>query len=335
MNVIRKHAYARAGLIGNPTDGYNGKTISFVIRQFKASVVLYPWDQLEILWSKQDKNRFTSLEELVNDVNLNGYYGGVRLVKATIKRFAEYCADQKIELSEQPFSIRYDTNIPRGVGLAGSSAIVVATLKSLMAYYDVKLPLKLQPSLARSVENEELGIACGYQDRAIQVYEGMLYMDFGNMQSTCGYDCGQYTPLHPSILPNLFVAYDVAASKTSGSVHGPLRTRVTENEELSKTMSDIAALVPEARQALETNDVDQLQRLINRNFDLRANLYSINPTHKQMVEVARSCGASAKFAGSGGAIVGCYTDESTYEKLVKALPSVNPYWQVLRPQIFA
>jgi glucuronokinase len=334
MNVIRKHAYARAGLIGNPTDGYNGKTISFVIRQFKASVVLYPWDRLEILWSQQDKNRFTSLEELVNDVNVNGYYGGVRLVKATIKRFAEYCAAQNIELQDQPFSIRYDTNIPRGVGLAGSSAIVVATLKSLISYYGVDIPREVQPSLARSVENEELGIACGYQDRAMQIYEGMLYMDFGNMQSTHGYDCGEYTPLQPATMPNIYVAYDVSAAKTSGSVHGPLRTRVTENEDLLNTMNEIAGLVPAARQALETNDTNQLHTLINRNFELRANLYSIKPSHKQMVDVARSCGASAKFAGSGGAIVGSFADKEMYDKLVKALANVNSYWQVLIPQIF-
>ena len=28
MEIIRKRAYARAGLLGNPSDGYNGKTIS-------------------------------------------------------------------------------------------------------------------------------------------------------------------------------------------------------------------------------------------------------------------------------------------------------------------
>ena len=28
MLLIRKRAYARAGLVGNPSDGYHGKTIS-------------------------------------------------------------------------------------------------------------------------------------------------------------------------------------------------------------------------------------------------------------------------------------------------------------------
>jgi glucuronokinase len=34
-----------------------------------------------------------------------------------------------------------------------------------------------------------------------------------------------------------------------------------------------------------------------------------------MVETARRCGASAKFAGSGGAVIGIYRDEAMFEKL--------------------
>ena len=34
-----------------------------------------------------------------------------------------------------------------------------------------------------------------------------------------------------------------------------------------------------------------------------------------MVEIARSVGASAKFTGSGGAIIGTYKDEEMFEKM--------------------
>jgi glucuronokinase len=37
-----------------------------------------------------------------------------------------------------------------------------------------------------------------------------------------------------------------------------------------------------------------------------------------MVETARSVGASAKFTGSGGAIVGLYQDEAMFARLVAA-----------------
>ncbi len=37
-----------------------------------------------------------------------------------------------------------------------------------------------------------------------------------------------------------------------------------------------------------------------------------------MVELAREIGASAKFAGSGGSIIGTYKDDAMFERLKKA-----------------
>ena len=39
--IIETRAYARAGLLGNPSDGYFGKTISIIVRNFGAVVTLY------------------------------------------------------------------------------------------------------------------------------------------------------------------------------------------------------------------------------------------------------------------------------------------------------
>ena len=49
MFLTRKRAYARAGLLGNPSDGYHGKTLSFIVRNYWAEVVLYEWDAVEIV----------------------------------------------------------------------------------------------------------------------------------------------------------------------------------------------------------------------------------------------------------------------------------------------
>ena len=87
MEIIRRRAYARAGLIGNPSDGYNGKTIAVLVPNYFAEVVLYEWKELEIVPSQDDQSKFSSIENLATDVQLHGYYGGIRLVKATIKRF--------------------------------------------------------------------------------------------------------------------------------------------------------------------------------------------------------------------------------------------------------
>jgi len=333
MQIIRHRAYARAGLIGNPSDGYGGKTISFTFQEFSANVVMYPWDQVEVIWSEQDRNRFDSLGELVEDVTLNGYYGGVRLVKATIKRFVEYCRAHGHKLHDQPFSVRYDTTIPRGVGLSGSSAIVVATLRCLLEFFSIALPRDVQSSLARSVENDELGIACGYQDRVAQIYQGLVYMDFGQMRSINGLEVGRYEELDPALLHGVYIAYDLSRAKTSASVHGPLRTRVSDNADLAATIANIAGLVDQARQMLVDGDTDGLHRTLNRNFDLRCNLYPIQDGHMAMIQTARGVGASAKFAGSGGAIVGTVRDEAMYTALCQAMTSACADWHVIRPTI--
>ena len=76
MLIIRKQAFARAGLVGNPSDGYHGQTISFIIRDFAAQVILYEWDEIEVLGSREEKSRFNSIQHLARDVKLHGYYGG-------------------------------------------------------------------------------------------------------------------------------------------------------------------------------------------------------------------------------------------------------------------
>ena len=49
MFLTRKRAFARAGLLGNPSDGYHGKTVSISVRNYWAEVVLYEWDSVEIV----------------------------------------------------------------------------------------------------------------------------------------------------------------------------------------------------------------------------------------------------------------------------------------------
>ncbi len=334
MELIRKQAFARAGFVGNPSDGYNGKTISLVIRDLYATVVLYEWDEIDIVLSQEDHSRFSSIAELSRDVELHGYYGGVRLVKATIKKFVEYARKHSIALHERNFAIRYESNIPRQVGLGGSSAIIVATLRGLMEFYDVDIPLEIQPSLALAVETDELGIGAGLQDRVIQVYEGLVYMDFAprQMREIDGFDCGQYERLDPALLPGVYVAYKADASGPTEIVHNTLRARYENGDRdvlaAIERFAEIAAL---ARQAILDGDAPLLAMLIDENFDLRRKIMELPRKQAEMVDVARSAGASAKFAGSGGAIVGTYQDEAMFAQLCEKLERIR--CRVLKPTV--
>jgi glucuronokinase len=334
MLIIRERAYARAGLVGNPSDGYNGKTISLIVRNLFADVILYEWDEIELVLSDEDRSRFRSVHELAQDVKLHGYYGGIRLVKATIKRFVEFCKSEGWPLHDRKFSVRYESNIPRQVGLAGSSAIITATLRCLMKFYDVEVPRYLLPSLALAVETHELGIAAGLQDRVVQTYEGLVYMDFAkDRKQTYGeYDYYSYEELDPTLLPPAYVAYKGDVSEPTEVFHNDIRARFQRGDaEVVGAMRRCAELAEEARRQLLEGNVRRLDELINANFDQRRSIYRLPPSQVAMVDHARDAGASASFAGSGGSIVGLYHDDRTFSCLREALGALGCV--VIKPAI--
>jgi glucuronokinase len=329
--IIESRAYARAGLLGNPSDGYFGKTISIIIRNFGAIVSIYESPDLVIEEQVIDSKRFRNIYHLCDSVSLTGYYGGTRLIKAAIKKFCEYCENNKIKLSNKNFTLRYQSSIPRQVGLAGSSAIITATMKGLMKFYNVKIPLPVLPSLILSAEVDELGIRAGLQDRVIQVYEGCVYMDF-NKSYMEEHKHGIYEHLDPGLLPKLYLAYKSQLSKVSGRVLNTLKQKYDNGDEsVHKTLSDIAALAEKGKDAITRCDFNELNELINANFDLRYKIMHISESNLEMVRIARDCGASAKFSGSGGAIIGSYKDDEMLRKLVISMKKINA--RVIKPYI--
>jgi glucuronokinase len=312
-------AYARAGLIGNPSDGYHGKTISFVIRDFAAKVSLYESPEIEIIPSVQDRSKYKSASDLYDDVKNNGYYGGIRLMKATVCRFIEYCREHGIETGHKNFSIRYRSTIPRRLGLAGSSALITATLRCLMEYYEVEISKTIQPNVILSVETEKLGIAAGLQDRVIQVYEGAVFMDF-DQAYMAEHGHGRYEELDPASLPNLFIAYRVDLGEGSETFHNDIRGRwLAGDPEVRQAMLDFASYAQEARDLIVAGRGAEIGPLLDRNFDRRRSLYTLDPRNIDMVERARSVGAHAKFSGSGGAIVGVFEDDAMYKRLTEVM----------------
>src|ERR1700761_9184784 len=222
--MIETYGYARAGFLGNPSDGYFGKTLSFAISNFRARVLCYPSARLEIKPSKVDLPVFENLEDLYRITRWRGYYGGIRIIQALIVRFMDYCREQGIELPNRNFTIEYESTIPLRLGMGGSSAIITAGLRALCQYYGIEIPLPLQAKLVLETETKELGVPAGPQDRVIQAYEGLVYMDFAQkLMQTRGY--GEYEQLDPVMLPNIYVAYRTSLSEGTEVFHNSVRER--------------------------------------------------------------------------------------------------------------
>lgn len=327
--IIETRAYARAGLLGNPSDGFFGKTISISVRNFGASISLYESPELHIEPEPQDGSTFRSIFHLRDSVSMLGYNGGIPLIKAGIKKFADFCEDNHIKLPNRNFTVRYRSSIPRQVGMSGSSAIVVALFRALMQFYKVEIPIQILPQLVMVSETEELGIAAGLQDRVIQCYEGCVYMDFDqSLIEKQGH--GLYDRINPALLPKLYVAYNTNLSKVSGKVHSDVRARFDRGEkDVIDVLGQIAQKAKEGYSALLEERPQDLHALMNENFDLRCKIYNVPDSNKKLINEARSCGASAKFAGSGGTIIGIYKDDDMLNQLFVKLKKHNA--RVIKP----
>lgn len=329
--IIRTTSFPRAGLIGNPSDGYFGKTIAFAFTNFSANIELWQSPELELLPSRRDHSVFKSLKCLHDDVRQHGYYGGFRLLKAAAKAFFEFCMDRGISLEEKNFTMRYRSDVPNRVGMAGSSALITACIRGLMSFYGVEISRHSLANLVLRVENQELGIPAGLQDRVAQAYQGVVFMDFDrSIMESRGY--GTYERLDAEKLPPLYIAYREDLSEGTEVYHNDLRARWLRGDaDVKDAVAFWADLTVQFRKAMETGDRAAMHDLINANFDRRASLYNVGEGNLDLVATARSAGASAKFAGSGGAIVGIYDDGEVFQRLEKAFAPKGI--RVIKPEI--
>jgi glucuronokinase len=329
--MIETYGYARAGFLGNPSDGYFGKTLSFAFANFRARVLLFPSGRLEIRPSKADIPIFENLDDLYRITRWRGYYGGIRIIQALIVRLIDYCKQQGIELPDRNFTLEYESTVPQRLGLGGSSAIITAALRALLQYYNLDIPLPVFANLVLETETRELDVPAGLQDRVVQAYQGLVYMDFSrDLMEARGY--GEYERMDMGLLPNVYVAYRTSLSEGTEVFHNNLRERWRRGDpEVVEAMQTWAGYAEQGRCCLLNRDYVQLNQLINANFDLRAKIYRIDRGNLEMVQAARSAGATSNFAGSGGAIVGTYEDDAMFQRLVDVMGPIGV--GVIRPKV--
>jgi glucuronokinase len=204
-------------------------------------------------------------------------------------------------------------------------------LKALERFYEVEIPLETAPTICLEAEKEELRINCGFQDRVIQMYNGVVFMDFERSFVEAN-NRGRYERLDPALMPNLYVSYDAARAEESGEAHKEVkRLFEAKRADILSAMTEFADIAQQGRDALVAGRPEKLPALVNANFDLRDSIFHVAEENRRMVMTARRSGASAKFAGSGGAIVGTYEDEAQYAALERDLAAIG--CRTLRPTI--
>jgi glucuronokinase len=278
---------ARAALAGNPSDGYGG------------AVVAVPVPDLAAFASAEPADRFSVRAA---DAELD------RLLSATARAFADAVG------RPADVTLSATTTIPRSVGLAGSSALIIGALRVLAATIDHRFePIELA-ELALSVERDRLGIAAGLQDRLVQSVGRLVAMRFDPVS----YERLDLPADLPPDLP-LFVAWADAAARTSDTVHRALRRRYdTGDPHVVASMRGLAEQADIAAGAIRNGDLTRLGRAMNRTFQIRALMVDVDNTTRKLIHLAVDNGAAANSAGSGGSIVGLARDREHLAELESA-----------------
>ncbi|MCW3016327.1 MAG: Glucuronokinase 1, partial [Solirubrobacterales bacterium] len=189
---VRVAIPARAALAGNPSDGYGGAVLAVCVDGLAATVQVAP-----------------APRDIVEPDECSA------LVGATVRRFRTVVG----AAAGAPVAVHVASTIPREVGLAGSSAIVLATLRALGALTGTGIAEEELAAVALDVEVSGLGIAAGPQDRVVQARGGLVAMDFA------AGGLGVAAPLDPGGLPPLLLGWLASAGQASGGYHADLRAR--------------------------------------------------------------------------------------------------------------
>ncbi|MEJ2053288.1 MAG: hypothetical protein P8X42_05155, partial [Calditrichaceae bacterium] len=141
-----------------------------------------------------------------------------------------------------------------------------------------------------------------------------------------------YEILDPGKLSNLYIAYKTELSKVSGTVLNDIRSRYEQKEDaVINTLSEIGNLAAKGRGFIREGDMESLKELMNRNFDLRSEIMNISDSNRELIETARRCGVSAKFAGSGGSVIGIYDNNEMLTRLIVEMKKIKA--RVIKPYI--
>jgi galactokinase/mevalonate kinase-like predicted kinase len=299
-------APGRCGIIGNPTDMYGGAVLSCSVGM-RARVRIVEAPSL-VLETQGQECRVEGREDLRPQ---GDYFDVARAVLDYL-----HLADGK----QSPLACRvqYESEIPLRSGLAGSTALVVALLRGLLAWQGERPHLYRIAERARYVELNYLKVVCGYQDAYMCTFGGLNYMDFGGKQFYRQAEAELFATVEPLAgyvgrLP--FVLGFTGVQHASSAVHKPLRERWLDGESaVVKGYERITEIARAGKKAVLVEDWPLLGRLMNENHAIQRDLGGSGESNERLIAAALRAGAlGAKLAGAGdgGTIIALWPEEDS------------------------
>ncbi len=286
--MIVASAPARAGVIGNPTDGYGGSLISCTLN-CRATARITECPRLELCFGGQ--------ETVIRDERDLKLDSGVFDIARSVIRY--------LRISGRKFRLEGFSDVPFRSGLAGSTAMLAATFGAVSRFLGQDVNPYQTAETIRYIELNYMDIQCGYQDQYMTVFGGMNYLDFRTKEVYRDLDSEVYATVEPlsrfvDDLP--MVVVHTGVQRISGNILKPVRERWLEGDPaVVEGYREIAELARLGKKALLRRDWETLGRLMNRNHKIQQALGASGRANDQFIALALEHGAlGAKLAGAGG-----------------------------------
>jgi galactokinase/mevalonate kinase-like predicted kinase len=309
--MIHSSAPGRAGIVGNPTDGYGGTVISCSLAE-RAAVSLTPAETTVLdVCGCQETIRTR------DDLRLTGAFTDV--AKAVLLSFD--CA-----VPGRPVHLKATTTIPMRAGLAGSTAMIAAILGAVLRLLEIDLNRYQIAESTRKIEFETMGVTCGFQDQYMAAFGGLHCLDFRGKDPHAATKEPIFATVEPlaSYVGDLpMVLANTGVQRHSGTVHKGLRQRWIEGEEaVVQGYLRVAALARDAKKALLNGDWECLGAAMNENHAIQRALGGSGEANEHLIAAALAAGSwGAKLAGAGhgGTILALHPEpEVVAQKLEEA-----------------
>ena len=284
-------APGRCGILGNPSDSYGGATLS---------CSLPVRNRCEIIRKTSEAVEFdqTLLNAVKRRVNVPG-----------------------------ELTVKWSAEVPRSSGLAGSTALLAATL----ACFSPPDSFEAFAEEVRDIEAHEAGVACGWQDSTMVVHGGLNVIRYVGKRPDIPY--GPFPIWESFTAPLPFLLVTTGVPRLSGSVHGPLQQRWLAGESLViDSMAELANLPDPGRECLAVGTHGQLAALMTRNHEITRELGGSGDVIEALIKQCLNHGAlAAKLAGAGmgGTVIALTEKPADLEHRLR----LDGFTQFIQPQI--
>ncbi len=223
---------------------------------------------------------------------------GLRLHRGVINRMAKLYGEEVLP------QVKLTTYVesPMGSGLGSSSALVVAMVKAMLAYYDRTLTAYEIARLAFDIERKDLGLRGGCQDQYAAAFGGINLMNFGaNDQANVTPVPASNSMMHE--LEASLVLLFTGASRESSTVIERQAEALTRGGSSLEAMHNLKREAGAMHDALLNGDLTDIATVLDRGWEAKkATSPAVStPQIELALAAAKQAGALAgKVSGAGG-----------------------------------